>query len=84
MSALDLRGLTVGRCKAWVNKPAINFHFPNHENIFHYLNDALLLVLDTLNDTGLTPPAVARRALPQGCHGGQRGLREGLVAADDT
>jgi len=44
-----------------VNKPAIRFYFSSHENLFHYLNDALLLVLDTLNDTGLTPPAVQRR-----------------------
>ena len=48
------------RCAAWVNKPAIYFHLPNHQNLFHYLNDALLRVLDTLNDTGLTPPGVQR------------------------
>ena len=44
-----------------MNKPAIHFHFPNHENFFHYVHDAAMLVFDTLNDTGLMPPAVTRR-----------------------
>ena len=50
------------RCTTWVSKPAVRLSISNHANIFHYLNDALMLVLDTLNDTGLTPPAVARHA----------------------
>ena len=58
---LSLAPTRCDRCTAWVNKPAIRFSISNHENFFHYLNDALMLVLDTLNDTGLTPPSVKRR-----------------------
>ena len=46
-----------------MNKPAFWFHLADHENFFHYLNDALLLVLATLNDTGLTPAHMLRCAI---------------------
>ena len=49
------------RCEAWVNKPAVWFKISNHENFFHYLNDALMLVLGALSDTGLTPAHIDRR-----------------------
>ena len=50
------------RCAGWVNKPAIRFHLADSENFFHYLNDALLPVLDVLHETGLTPAHIVRRA----------------------
>jgi hypothetical protein len=38
----------------------MRFHVANHENFFHYLNDAVLPVFDALNDTALTPDHVTR------------------------
>ena len=50
------------RCTAWVTKPAIRFRLADHENFFHYLNDAVLPVMDALHDTALTPAHITRCA----------------------
>jgi len=51
---------SVCRCRMWVETPAIMFHLPSHENMWHFLNDGLLLVLQTLLETDLLPTGVRR------------------------
>ena len=50
------------RCLSWVETPAVMFHLPRRANLWHYLNDGLLLVLQTLLETDLLPAGARRSA----------------------
>lgn len=43
-----------------MNEPAILFHATYPDNIFHFMNDAYLAVLQTLIDSDLAPQHVTR------------------------
>ncbi len=43
-----------------MDRPAILFHIPAHENFFHFLNDGFMGVLQTLIETDLLPDRIAR------------------------
>ena len=50
-----------------MSHPAIAWHFPYPDNLFHFLNDGFVPVLHTLLDTGLRPAHVDRCAYVLHC-----------------